>query len=192
MFWIACPAAPLTRLSSTAITSARSVSGGRWTAMRSVFDARTLRVSGSDPARHHVDERLAGIALLVERLQVDVGVLERRVERREDAADHRRQVRREREPHRLAGSRGSVPGRSPADGDGPSTAIGGEVVRRFGERQRQLGLAARAGHARFAVGDQVVACRRALLRRAAGTRAARRSDSSRDCRRCAPCGSLRG
>ena len=49
MFWIAWPAAPLTRLSSTASTIARSVPAGRCTAMRRMFDARTERVSGAEP-----------------------------------------------------------------------------------------------------------------------------------------------
>ena len=101
MFCTAWPEAPLTRLSitdSTTSVSLRPPSGGRCTAMRQMFAPRTERVSGMAAGRHHVDERLVRIALLEERLEV--GFLgDPRVKRGVDAADHRRQVRRENQPH---------------------------------------------------------------------------------------------
>ena len=42
--------------------------------MRQTFDPRTERVSGMRPGGHHVDERLAGVAFLEQRLEVDGGV----------------------------------------------------------------------------------------------------------------------
>src|SRR5690606_33013677 len=48
--WTPCPDAPSTRLSSTTSTISRSLPGGRCTAMRAVFEARTERVSGVEPA----------------------------------------------------------------------------------------------------------------------------------------------
>src|ERR1700694_4968787 len=50
MFCIACPAAPLTRLSSTARMTAMSPCCGRCTAIRQMLEARTERVSGWLPA----------------------------------------------------------------------------------------------------------------------------------------------
>src|SRR5579862_8071861 len=49
MFCTAWPAAPLTRLSSTASTTSVSASRGRWTAMRTWLVPRTHRVSGWEP-----------------------------------------------------------------------------------------------------------------------------------------------
>src|SRR6266545_7856525 len=46
MFCTAWPAAPLTRLSTTARTTAISPPCGRWTAIRQMLEARTDRVSG--------------------------------------------------------------------------------------------------------------------------------------------------
>ena len=90
MFCTACPAAPLTRLSidRRARRPCRRRCG-RWTAMRQTLARAPQRVSGWRARRHHVDERLARVALLEQRLQVDVGVGEPRVQRRVDAADHR-------------------------------------------------------------------------------------------------------
>ena len=155
MFWIAWPAAPLTRLSSTTSTTTRSVPSGRWTAIRSMFDARTERVSGIDARRHHVDERLPRVALLEERLHVDVGLRHRRVERREDAAHGGRQVRREHQRQRRLRDRGEAL-RDLRVVAMALDAVGGEVVRGLGEQQVDLGLAPRTRHARLAVGDHVL------------------------------------
>ena len=104
--------------------------------------------------RHHVDEGLSGEAALEQRLQIDALVGESRVERRVDAADHRRQMRREHDGH----------GRFRATAESlhdlrmmavAADAVRLEVVRGLGEHQPQLALASGAGHAGFGVGDEL-------------------------------------
>src|SRR5690606_38797873 len=48
--------------------------------------------------RHHVDEWLVGVTLLIQRLEIDRGVRHRCVKRGMDSANHRRQVRNESQP----------------------------------------------------------------------------------------------
>ena len=100
MFWIAWPAAPLTRLSSTTRTSARSRARrtvhGDAADVRGAHRARVRRAIPAASRRRTARRRSASRRAPAGRRRVR----ERRVERREDAADHRRQVRREDELHR--------------------------------------------------------------------------------------------
>ena len=155
MFCTACPAAPLTRLSITDNTTAMSPP------LRLVHgDAAQIRAAhrtriGMAARGHHIDERLhrhstSRTVPADRRLSVKP-----RIKRGVDAADHRRQMRRECELHRLARHlRQSL--RNFRLMPVARHAVGLEVVGGFGKQRMHFGLAARAGDAGFGIGDQML------------------------------------
>ena len=104
--------------------------------------------------RQHIHKRLTRVTLRVERLQVDTGIGNARVQRRVNATDHGREVRHKGEPDRFAG-RAFQALTNLRQVAMTGHAISLEVVGGLGEMRVQLGLAPGAGHARFGVGDQM-------------------------------------
>ncbi len=193
MFCTAWPAAPFTRLSSTARTTRvsrieRPVHGDA-ALVRAAHPARL----GLRARRQHVDERLGCVALLEERLEIRV-LRDARVDRREDAAHHRHQVRHEGEAQ-LAARRALEAREALQDLGMVAMAlhrVGLEVVgspRRRADPSRPCApRRSRPTSRRRSGGDG--RCGRSP--RAAAARAAPPWRSSRDWRRGAPCGCARG
>ncbi|CCD15105.1 unnamed protein product, partial [Trypanosoma congolense IL3000] len=112
--------------------------------------------------RHHIDERLIGITLFKQRLQVYRAIGDGRIQRGVNPADHRCQVRHEGQPHILAGSATQTL----ADfRQVPMTfyRIGFHAFRRFGVKRTYRRTTARTTDARLAVRDQARRIRQASL-----------------------------
>ena len=152
MFWTACPAAPLTRLSMALTTTARRVAGSYFTPMSQKFVRCTRAQVGHLPGVVEPDERLALVAPLVDLEQISSAVESvdaAEVDRLQNAAVDRDQLRGEAE-FALFEPRVQEHFRHVAVIE---DRVGGEVLRHFAEAGLERRLAARAADAGFGVAD---------------------------------------
>ena len=162
--WIAWPAAPFTRLSSTPIARIRPVRASRLTWIRTwLLPVTCLVAGGVDDDR---DERLVAVGGLVQPVELRLGRRPRRshVAGRQDAARHRDEVGEEVDRRRCPGSPTAQALRGRDDRkflldlrDVPvaTDAVRGDALVDLAEEQVRLCLATRARDAALGIDDEV-------------------------------------